>query len=923
MKLNFSKSVGRPWAKSLPLLAGLLLSPLAVMATVSTATFTGTITTPPQVDATNFVNSSGTWDIHTSPGPYHTANTLNYTNESSMTGSVGWDFALYPSTTGQRGMSASFFNDNNGIIQAVDGTIYNPPNNPYSSSVSYLLISATNIVNKGTLIGGAAGEILLTGSTVNLSRSHLGINPISGGGSVNGSSNFTSETAIYDEYWGQTNTFPNSTAPYTLNSSSIWDGATASSPTFYVSEPCEMKNVHANIEPFVAIFADSTNIIAASGTNIFRQAVFVNVTDTNITASDGFLSTGNISNLFQTVTVELTNSADGETLYLVDILGSSTNRGLLNNKNYIPGSNPQTSCTDPTYRPANYTLERVDNQFTNYFPGAGPPTNNFLYDPSFTNAIVPATYAAYSAYIDDLARRPSGAAVTNLPGRIIINADNLNLTRTTITNYGGAEIVIQANNLTGAPTLVSCQNLSYNLGCSTNGYLNVTNLVGSSGVPGLNGTLSAFSALWTNTAGGFTYYFHILIVDATGLSPTAPVYVQDLILNSTNMVVSDPFIDVMQTLLFGQSSNVPYSLTLQRTLKLDPSGNLQNWTYANAPYLRYFTNNGILTIPQDAHFGDDGPMNYAAFVNNGRIAVGGGLYINSDYYWDGGIDNAPGGFFLTTSNGVVAANITTFWGDVDFTGGALELTNATITVINHLNFNMTNALYDAGPSSGNTITCFNGFSLLSMPTSSATNNTLMGTTITSWGLNGAEVDHVWAATDFGPTNVFTNNVVIGNLVLTDDGSEPLFVFSGIGIPGVTNGLYVSNLDLTGLSGPAYEDEIQIAPNLNIYYISVTPPGAVTDLSSQFNGHFINVPGATAYVVKQPSGPSPKLSAGVVGSGQQFQLTVNGTAGQIYILQASTDLTKWVGIYTGTPPFIVTDLNVSNYPARFYQVVPGP
>jgi len=64
-----------------------------------------------------------------------------------------------------------------------------------------------------------------------------------------------------------------------------------------------------------------------------------------------------------------------------------------------------------------------------------------------------------------------------------------------------------------------------------------------------------------------------------------------------------------------------------------------------------------------------------------------------------------------------------------------------------------------------------------------------------------------------------------------------------------------------------------------------------------------------------------LSASVI-SGQQFQLTVDGgTAGQNYILQASTNLVYWVDIITGTPPFIVTDPNVSNYPARFYRVVP--
>ena len=409
MKLNFSKSIGRFRAKSLPLLAGLILSPLAVMATDSTATFTGTIYgTPPNVDATNFVNY-GTWtNIYTGGIPYHTADTLNYTNEGSMYGEVGWDFALWPSINGVRGMSASFFNDSLGTIQAVDGSINNPSSiYPYSYSVSHLLVSATNIVNKGWLIAGAGGEIVLTGTNVNLSRSCLEINGISRYGSANVSvTNYVSDTAIYDEYWGQTNTFPNSSIPYTLDSLAIWDGTSVASPPFhvtylYLNGYCGVTNGPDATIPITGRFnptlSDSTNIIAAitnlsysdeSGVTqsvaglpiqIFNQAVFVYTTDPNITASNRFFSTGSISNLFQTVTVRLTNSASGEVLYLQDTLGSSTNRGLLQNINYVPGSNPQNPCSDPTYRPANYNLGGADpGSFANGFPGWTASTQLFI-----------------------------------------------------------------------------------------------------------------------------------------------------------------------------------------------------------------------------------------------------------------------------------------------------------------------------------------------------------------------------------------------------------------------------------------------------------------------------------------------------------------------------------------------------------------
>jgi hypothetical protein len=1125
MKLNFSKSIRRFRVKSLPLLAGLILSPLVVIAAGSGYTNTTTIIYVPgysgntvrsiQVDATNFVNF-GTWEIYTYPAPYHTANTLNYINEGAMYGWVGWDFALYPSTTGQRGMSASFFNDISGVIQASDLSIPNPENSQYPSPVSWLWISATNIVNKGQLIGDGGGEIRLTGSYVNLARGTLAIDPFARGSSIiYGGTNFYPATAIYDEYWGQTNTRPNSTAPYTLNSSNIWDGTTVLSPTFHVNEPCE--SVMDEQIGFPASLADSisiTNLLTgmtnitytnSSGSpvptnypvQIFRQAVFVAVADPNITAADSFLPTGNISNLFQTVTVRLTSASD--TLYLVDTLASLTNRGLLLNIGTTPGDNPLTYCTDPTYRPANYNLEGVDPLFVNGVQGAGPPAANFLYDPvmlGFTNPIVQATYAGYSAYVDNLVRRRYGSTVTNWQGRIIINADSLDLTKTTIDNQNGSEVTIQANHLiSGAGAVVSCRNLSYNLG-STNGNLNVTNLVGTSVSTLFHGTIDAFSALWTNgypviipnyvtntTDGGWTpapftnfveVDLHVLLVDATSLSTTEPVIVQDLILHSTNMLNGS--VTVARTLLFDGPN-----LTLQGNLTL--SGDLQNWTYANAPNLRYFTNNGVLIIPQDAHFGSDtiytnapaiaatatllegnpsenvptnsgvsigtytytfvdtitntapnqvkiaatfdGSMSnliaainhaagsgtsystnttantlvtaglltnftymaltsrsftvtaitngssgnliavtssawllqwmqgdggfylsttlsggvdavtnvvmaggpYAAFVNNGTITNGGGMTINSDYFQNSGTLYAPGGVFVTTSTGLVANASIISWGDVDFSGGALELTNATIFAGNSLYFNLTNKLYDAGPSSGNQLYCGNGFDLLSKPTL----GDLLGTTITSQaltppGLNGPEVDHVWAGVNLGAAQIGSpNNVTIGDLVLTDQGTPtsvndaPLFRFIGAStIAGVTNALYVNNLDLSNLSilllGGEYDDEIQVDPNLVIYYVNVigTTP---THLMSVFGGRFVQtgVP-AVGYTGNIRS---PQLSAST-GSGQQFQLTVHGVADQTLVLQASTDLTNWVNICTGTPPFTVT--NASSYPARFYRAV---
>ena len=74
-------------------------------------------------------------------------------------------------------------------------------------------------------------------------------------------------------------------------------------------------------------------------------------------------------------------------------------------------------------------------------------------------------------------------------------------------------------------------------------------------------------------------------------------------------------------------------------------------------------------------------------------------------------------------------------------------------------------------------------------------------------------------------------------------------------------------------------------------------------------------------------PPPQLTNTIVNINGTFQLTVNGQPGQEYIVQASTNLINWVSVYTNPPPFVspftFIDSGASNYPDRFYRVVPGP
>lgn len=925
MKSNFSNFVRQfPIKWLLMILAVTFVAPLTVPATQSIAIFTQTsppITVPPNVDATNFYNS-GNWNINTTV-PFTTANTLNYTNVGDMVGSIGWEFDWGPNIAGQRSMSASFFNapvrGNGGIIQASDGVVLDPKDSLYSFLASKLVVSATNIINQGTLIGGSAGKIVLNGVNVNLRRSTLLVGNITPEGSSTSPTNFVPDTAIYDEDWGQTNV--------AFNSSTIWDGVFCQSPGFGLNGLCQSAGFgqlafgpswadSTNIES--TLFGYTTNITYTNSaqmpistnqpTKIFRQAVFIAVGDPNIIPDDRFFqNSDNRSNLFQTITVRLTSALAGNSVYLEDTLAALTNRGLALNTAGNIGDNPLSPCTDPTYRPANYILSRVDTgSFAFGTPGQGVPTNNFFYDPaSFSSNFVAGPYAGYVAYVDDLVRHPVGVNVTNLPGRIVINATNLDLTQTTLLS-AGAEIAVQANNFIGSTgAAVSCQNLSFNLG-SAAGNVNVTDLVTHVSVPGMNGEVAAFSAVWTNSmvTAIFTNYdtnvppnitlitniaemdFHVLMVDATGLSASVPVYVQDLMLQ-TNAVISDSMNVVNRFLFSGQS------LTVLGTLNLS-GPNLQYWTRALAPNLLYFTNNGTLSIPVDAHFGDDGPTNYAAFVNNGTINVGGSETINSAFYQSGGNENAPGGYFVTTASGKIEHAAITSGQDADFTGGFLKLDNSVLSVGNQLNFTLTNALYDSGGSANNTLVCGDGFNLWVKPST----GDLLGTTLTSQAYNGAEVDSVWAGQDRGATAAgYTNNVALGHLILSPQGTSPypaLFYFFGAG---AGDALYVDLLDLsqiTNLTGMLATD-----PNLVIYYAAAKLPSAITVL----NGNGVPV------LEVQTNNPL---------NGQTYYVVANGGSGQIP-QEAEEVLNgqlgghlQWVGSFAGPNSSVDVVINGQTY-----------
>jgi len=720
-------------------------------------------------------------------------------------------------------------------------------------------------------------------------------------------------------------------------------------------------------------------------TNIVRQAVFVQVGNAGIRQPIIRFTPSTIAtNPFSTVSIGFlmpyTNTTalglvekGTNAIYLRDDLSSSTNRGLwVNNL-----TNAYALCASPTYRPINFLVQRTPPQeFFDGSSGDGVPTNNFFSRPTsarfnsfttttttysvtnfisqtetnsvtnfvtlvatnansstggFTNLTANSAYAGYSCLVDNLGSPTlANTAATNLPGRVRINANNLDLTKATIRGEG--DIYIQATNLiNSAGAVIDCENLSFDLGANS-GLLNFTNLAGNPEVVRLKGTVSAWSATWnnqadiviryrsfTNDSGNITeispvvmtntvyYSYSVLIVDASQLQSQIPVTVQSLTLHSTNIVISDSMTISDKLLLDGQSVNILGDIAL--------TGSLSDWVTAFAPQLLYFTNSGNLRIPNNAHFGDDTASGYAAFVNRGTISSA-SQSIKSDYLEvTGGSDSTSAGSFSATSHNGILLGATVFSPTVvNFYSSNLIIAASSVTSGGSLNFTVTNTFADGGASGGSTFTAGNGFNLLTKPVS----GDLLGSTFTTYADNGAEVMHTWAGLDQG-TNFsgFTNNAAMGELVLSrHDSLESLFHFVGAA-PG--SALYVGYLNLANItSDDELNEMLQIDPNITIYYanaaLGYTPPSgtAAQYLDGQFGGHLRWVKGYASQAVNL----SGTYSSGGTGG---FTLTIQGLPGQPYIIQSSTNLVDWTSVYTNTGP-VFTFTNTTAYPYNFYRTL---
>src|SRR5688572_16557950 len=458
----------------------------------------------PQVNARHFVNDGDitTFGIH----PWDSQNTITFTNRGSMFGAVGFRFETVADPFGIRLPANSFLNTTTGEILAAD--VFSAG----GLATSLIKINANSITNRGLLNVGANGFIQLHGRNVDLTSGKLVVgdidDPLSGGFGFGAPSlndtNFFPGPGIFDLAWGIGN-YTNTDIGGILISV---DPGTVSTPTpspivtndFGGSFPLQIFLDDADLWWRKEVIDETNEVIQLIAVQVSDPSIETAASFTDVTYYDGpnggFLSAAvelRVGSTDFTTFQRVTNS-----LYIIDQLGASTNRALMQNLLY------------GTFRPGNFIVGR---EAPGLF-GGGPPDNTNVppnlitgrqeitpyatNDVPYLNSIVTNDWSGYVAELQSVAALlpvVPGAVVTNLGGQVEVNAQQLYLRNTRIRGQGF--VTLTATNVTIAGSnVVDVPRISLDFG-SGPGVLQLNEIVPDS-VERFEGDFSAYSTVFTN-----------------------------------------------------------------------------------------------------------------------------------------------------------------------------------------------------------------------------------------------------------------------------------------------------------------------------------------------------------------------------------------------------------------------------------------
>jgi hypothetical protein len=398
------------------------------------------------------------------------------------------------------------------------------------------------------------------------------------------------------------------------------------------------------------------------------------------------------------------------------------------------------------------------------------------------------------------------------PGRIVIEADNLDLRNARIRAEGGVRI--KTKHLVGSTNaVIDCQNLSLDIG-NTNGLLVITNLVQEQ-VERFTGGVKAYSIAWGNdyvrqglgsdpTADTtVTLHYHLLVVDAF-LNTRTPVIVNDLTATSDTVVFKDPMRITEKLRVNAEHLSIHRDLTLGRETTVG-SGvfsiiNGQNrWDKTVAPDLLYFTNHAQINIPEQAHFGDDRDVPYESWVNYGTNNAQ-DVYIRAKVMHNIGRINAEATINIDAGSAILQDGNLVAGQSLVIKAQNLKMRFQTNTVGADFILDVSGVLTDGGIGADNIIDAKRGIRLERKPT----RGDLLGTEIRATVADFESQRIHWPTEDRGASVAgFTDNAAIGRLVLFN-GNLSRFVFGGN--KGEGNAIYIDYLEFSNL------DEADIGEN---------------------------------------------------------------------------------------------------------------
>ncbi len=893
--------------------------------------------TPPQIDALGFLNRS-IFDVFTTL-PYQAQHVQHWTNNGVMTGSPGFLFendTSGKSTIGRKGNAVA----NSQYIQLPSANFVNDGR---VSATTLLRVNATNIINPGRLDGSETANISLLAEhgTADFTRGGIRVGAATGVSTpcstYTVSSNYIADATITDQYWGAGRNNHVDTNGTVVNLPQLTNQFSFASGNFTLPFPTTPQ--HQVIQRSGSF--SFTNLISlfgscASGYNAYVHTnangltgmvyniVFAPTNSilapSNLDVAVRFASASGPAGVAYAPVVEF-RSVDFDivdqrftTNYItfVDALAGQTNIILARATSIIGGTRPPG-----TRRPSTYTW--IKGRYCGFdddiFFGFVEQTNStydqsIFYNQYFQTNTAPSLYGANSVYVG---RTLAQSAVTpttlglntgltdptNFNGSISLNAKELNLagTRLRAEQFIG---ITTPNLISNTLAQVDAPYLDFNV-ATTNSVLVLSNIAPSS-VSRLYGSISVWSSVWsvnvTNSVSGALHNirFHVLYVENC-LQSQQPVIINRLAARAPNLVLHDRF------LVNSGISIDAAALTVETNGSLTlPYGS--NLAFTNTKHLLNFTNNGTITAPASAYFGDfqaghvstnpvvkvkrkkgrrppPEPTNNLPpldnFVDHGSIS-GSSVFVRATNFLASGREFFPAtitanggvvqisGESIALSNTVIVAS-----SDIELHGNAILVGNTKLNAGSYdalsntyirgsILIDPTNALGDFNGTTTNDWYVTSGMRITRRPT---TTGDFLGTRLHSYaGSLIASAIH-WPGENRGATAAgFQNNLALGRLVLEGVGGN-LFRFRSAT---TNNALYVDYLELRG-NAVDYNFALGVDPDFTIYFAdSNIDPAKLDNISggrlrwvSSFTG-----PQSSTNIV-YPNGVTYRLNAGVARS----------------------------------------------------------